>query len=286
MGNLAIVRTSQELSALRLPSSSSIELVRQVHNVPQDWYQHSLKVPADKIDPLFVELAKNPELAPYQPTGHLILGCGADVIQLMLGVAKGMNGRVPEINILTPRTPDVPVYLHLNQISIPEFENRQAGTAELSVNNESIAGLELMVKNYNLGAPLRDGYPSLVVPLKHAAIGVVSSDGSAELYFRTKADMEDFQNKIIRLPDEDRLPEIDSLEIEECREILSYSLIVMARALPLGWTMSQVSRDYLSKLASHLGPDEMELVSQKVKFHLKGAESSNQDFNQALREVA
>ncbi len=223
---------------------------------PGGWYSISQPIPRGEFDPLYVALAK-------EMGGIISLAGGSDSIEIAL-LHTGKVASPGEINLVREK-------IHHDNVNVDELfkQVKLSATAWrgrpafanllIGVNGESGSNLATLVENAENGRYLIDENFSLNIPFKHGHAIVIHESGDARLYFRTKSDFIHYTKKELTLPDEQNYPASwhkAGLGKGFLKLTLFYSLIVYARARPLGWRYTEASARILKRWAEAIkAPD-------------------------------
>lgn len=128
------------------------------------------------------------------------------------------------------------------------------------VNGEGNWDLSTFVRNTNAGAFLIEGTRALAVPFKHGYLVRVDPDGRANLLSRTEKDAQNYDDRLLTLPDEAHFPaqwhRQAGLRMSTMNhwaaDGLLYSLAVYARSQAAGWRFSPTTESILQTWADYL----------------------------------
>lgn len=272
------------------PPQAAIDAILAAYLKPccNEWYKITVALDPREVDPFFTTVAA------LLPTRRLSLGGGADIVQLVLGLAKNLQNPASEVNQLVLPDPDpLNGWLNFRDIFVPAFKARPAATVlGLDLNPESSYDLEIQVNNYCSGLALTSGRSSLMVPIKHCCLAQIPAEGTAQLYFRTRKDFIDYANRHLTLPDVDKLTAAawlasisNPVEREDALwQCLQYNFVVYARAKPLGWSFETSSQEFLKDLVLFATASERQEAIEHAKIMLSGPESRGHVLAEVLRE--
>ncbi|MBX7136433.1 MAG: hypothetical protein K1X83_00515 [Oligoflexia bacterium] len=233
-----------------------------------DWYRISVRLADDRIDPFYRQLASLTE------EKQLIMGAGADVVQVMLGLGKQFSPGIAEVNVLMPRnSPVEDLFRVFEDVSYQEFRGRPAGRTDVVLNWESSLDLGIMIANSRAGNYLLAKTSGrLNNPLKHTAVAVIPAVGEAYLFFRTVDDYLNFHTKTVSLPEIERITANEWLaaldpesRIFDIQYVLQYAAVTFERAYPLGWQFSPAAVEFLRAIARELSAVECQQVRRRVE---------------------
>lgn len=137
---------------------------------------------------------------------------------------------------------------------------RDAYKGTVYVNGEGNWDLATFTDNASHGRFLVEDAPQLAVPFKHGYLARIDPDGSAHLLSRTEKDAQNYDDKLLTLPNETRFPaqwhRLAGLRLSSmnhwAQDGLMYSLAVYARSRPAGWRFSATTESILQTWADYL----------------------------------
>ncbi|MDD5439549.1 MAG: hypothetical protein PHS37_05120 [Candidatus Omnitrophica bacterium] len=252
-----------------------------------DWYRDYIELDNSKVDPFFWTVA--------ELEGGIITVSGSDMVQLLLGKTKaivpinGENGGAPhpteghtEVNMLRPLSAAVIDDWHEWTADIPAWGSRKVPMkVEIGTNPETMVNIKTYIQNAYESSLVRD-MPRINVPLKHMCMPVIVSTRNASgnivrkvrLYFRTRQDLEDYNNKVLTLPDASEEWGLEGFEGP--RELILYCLhycgIIYARGRGDGWHFDEKTLKKIKQLVSMLSDKEKAMVVKGIRDNLKYSE--------------
>ena len=231
----------------------------------EKWYENSVKLPAEQIDPYFFKLAE-------KLGGEVVFGGGSDLVEMTLGLPKlASPGETNIVMKFSELSDPGNLFQTLDGISAPAWKGRKAmEDARVSYNGESGADLSYYVSSAAKGEYLVSQQPMIVVPLKHAAI-VQIKNGEARMFFRTPTDMENYRARVLTLPEQHKYPK-DFLDNESNRLFmprnLEYAIYVYSRGITQGWSMHPTSVEILRSWVKEIPAAERKKISERVMENL------------------
>lgn len=256
-----------------------------------DWYTQKITLPPEQVDPFFTELAR-------ARGGTIALGGGSDLTQITLGVPKAISlapgtPSTTEVNLVFPKdvydTPGALFEAETIHFTVPAFGVRPASEVTVSVNGESSIDLDIMVRNHgnqNGDYILKDHMPQTTAhaPLKQASVVLITSNGQAEMYFRTPRDYQNYIEKKLDFPDAERFEPAEWVDRAIGKDLhdnhglpenVVYATTLLSRGNADGWIMTPESDGILREMISRLTPDQRAYVIDRLdsNMRLSGAES-------------
>jgi len=272
---IASVDTTVENPALVINAPIPNEIKDHLAGLPpsqSSWYSESLKIDSAKVDPFFGKVA--------QLEGKPIVLAGSDSIIAAMGLSKPIEqGRATEVNLVRSNAESDPISgtKFYQEVKIPASGSRAEVTLDtLSVNPEGSNDLDTFVKNANEGKYLIDGHPEINVPLKHSLFVVVDGNGEATIYFRTPQDYQNYQNKILTLPDTANYPsDWAAKNPDAAAASLNYAAVVYARGKAGGWKFDDASNKIIQEWAQTMTPEQLDNIKTNVQKKLTDESERN-----------
>jgi len=240
------------------------------------WFRWRAEV--ESLDPLYLKLIADSEIERFSQAGSFYFG-GSDAVQIALQLPRSVHmGRCMaalEVNFLA-NTVGIPIVERFGSTEISEIEPWRLRPAfeRISVlyNCESTEAWAIIGRNARSGRFLTQGIEQLTVPIKHGVICGIDPNGTASLYFRTRRDADCWSQRLLTLPDPDRLVTLIQSRGPFNRlndsNILQYALTVSARVQHAGWRWCKQSLAALRLLAKTSAPfariEAKEIAAQNV----------------------